>query len=261
MWWCLAKFCGLEVAEGFHIRWRMLAAQVTASAGVPPRKSISECRPKVHRQVLRNPRKHPRNSHSLLEFSELALGTFGLVSRAKLCTPPPPTPISGHKAFFRGGGWGCIFWGPTRQEFYTPPPLIHPPPLGGSFQGWGGGACIKFGPVSSPLNQEWPRQTKPKKGRFMNFSQGHSGTKVRCVNRACFSPGKTPEFTKNRWSSWTFRFGLFFGLVCRGDSWLKTPTSLNQEEAFLLTAGAFLLTVKLLCLQSVKALLRRTFPL
>ena len=29
-------------------------------------------------------------------------------------------------------------------------------------------------------NQEWPRQTKPKKGQFMNFSQGHSGTKVQC---------------------------------------------------------------------------------
>ena len=27
------------------------------------------------------------------------------------------------------------------------PPFIHPPPLGGSFQGWGGWACIKFGPV------------------------------------------------------------------------------------------------------------------
>ena len=32
-------------------------------------------------------------------------------------------------------------------------------------------------------------------------------------------------------------------------------------EAFLLTVGAFLLTVKLLCLQSLKALIRRTFPL
>ena len=32
-------------------------------------------------------------------------------------------------------------------------------------------------------------------------------------------------------------------------------------EAFLLTVGAFLLTVKLPCLQSLKALLRRTFPL
>ena len=30
-------------------------------------------------------------------------------------------------------------------------------------------------------------------------------------------------------------------------------------EAFLLTVGAFLLTVKLLCLQSLKTLIRRTF--
>ena len=30
------------------------------------------------------------------------------------------------------------------------------------------------------VNQEWPRQTKPKKGQFMNFPQGHSGTKVQC---------------------------------------------------------------------------------
>ena len=32
-------------------------------------------------------------------------------------------------------------------------------------------------------------------------------------------------------------------------------------EAHLLTVGAFLLTVELLCLQSLKALIRRTFPL
>ena len=31
--------------------------------------------------------------------------------------------------------------------------------------------------------------------------------------------------------------------------------------AFLLTVGAFLLTVKLLCLQSLKPLIRHTFPL
>ena len=35
----------------------------------------------------------------------------------------------------------------------------------------------------------------------------------------------------------------------------------EKGEAFLLTVGAFLLTVKLLCLQSLKALIRRTFPL
>ena len=37
-----------------------------------------------------------------------------------------------------------------------------------------------------PICLGWPRQTKPKKGQFMNFSQGPSGTKVRYVNRACF---------------------------------------------------------------------------
>ena len=37
-------------------------------------------------------------------------------------TPPTPSPISGQKAFSRGVGWGCIFWGPARQEFYAPPP-------------------------------------------------------------------------------------------------------------------------------------------
>ena len=46
-------------------------------------------------------------------------------------------------------------------------------------------------------NQEWPRQTKPKKGQFMNLSQGHSRTKVRYPNRACFPmEKKTPSFTK-----------------------------------------------------------------
>ena len=45
------------------------------------------------------------------------------------------------------------------------------------------------------MYQEWPRQTKPKKGQFMNFSQGHSGTKVQCES-CLLSQGKTPEFTK-----------------------------------------------------------------
>ena len=35
----------------------------------------------------------------------------------------------------------------------------------------------------------------------------------------------------------------------------------KRGEAFLLTVGAFLLAVKLLCLQSLKALIRSTFPL
>ena len=38
------------------------------------------------------------------------------------------------------------------------------------------------------------------------------------VNRACFP--KT-RIHKNGRNSWTFRFGPFFGLVCRGDSWFE----------------------------------------
>ena len=49
--------------------------------------------------------------------------------------------------------------------------------------------------TASHLCQESPRQTKPKKGQFMNFSRGQSGTKVRCESHL-FSQGKAPEFTK-----------------------------------------------------------------
>ena len=51
------------------------------------------------------------------------------------------------------------------------------------------------GTLNLSLCQEWPRQTKPKNGQFMNFSRGHSGTKIRCESRL-FSHGETPEFTK-----------------------------------------------------------------
>ena len=64
--------------------------------------------------------------------------------------------------------------------------------------------------------QEWPRQTKPKKGQFMNFSQGHSGTKVRYVNRACFPKEKHQNSQKwakfMNFSFWPF---LWFGLPGR----------------------------------------------
>ena len=49
--------------------------------------------------------------------------------------------------------------------------------------------------VQKNVIQEWPRQAKPKKGQFMNFSQVRSGTKVQ--RESClFSRGKTSEFTK-----------------------------------------------------------------
>ena len=49
--------------------------------------------------------------------------------------------------------------------------------------------------LSYSVGQEWPRQTKPKKGQLINFLQSHSGTKVQCES-CLFSQGKTPEFTK-----------------------------------------------------------------
>ena len=39
--------------------------------------------------------------------------------------------------------------------------------------------------------QESPRQTKPKKGQFMNFPGGKF-----IVNRACFPKEKTPEYSQ-----------------------------------------------------------------
>ena len=59
-------------------------------------------------------------------------------------------------------------------------------------------------------------QTKPKKGQFTDFSQGHSGTKVRC--ESCFvSKGKKHQ-NSQKWakfmnfSFWPF---LWFGLPGR----------------------------------------------
>ena len=49
--------------------------------------------------------------------------------------------------------------------------------------------------IYNPIGQESPRQTNPKKGQFMNFSQGTLEPKFD-LNRACFPKEKTPEFTK-----------------------------------------------------------------
>ena len=44
-------------------------------------------------------------------------------------------------------------------------------------------------------SQEWPWQTKPRKGQ--SLSRGHSGTKVQCESCLFFPPKKKqPEFTK-----------------------------------------------------------------
>ena len=62
----------------------------------------------------------------------------------------------------------------------------------------------------SPFFQEWPRQTKPKKGQFMNFffRRGIPEKKVRYVNRACFPEEKHQNSQK--WAkSMNFSFWPF----------------------------------------------------
>ena len=79
--------------------------------------------------------------------------------------------------------------------------------------------------------QEWPRQTKPKKGQFMNFSQGHSGTKVQCESRL-FSQEKNTRIHKNGRNSWTFRFGL--SLVWFAGA---TPETFSMHVLLLMGGG------------------------
>ena len=63
------------------------------------------------------------------------------------------------------------------------------------------------------LYQEWPRQTKPKKGQFMNFSQGRSRTKVRHVNRTCFP--KKKHQNSQKWAKFV-NFSSFWPFLCFG---------------------------------------------
>ena len=69
---------------------------------------------------------------------------------------------------------------------------------------------------SGGMDQQSPRQTKPKKGQFMNFSQAHSGTKIRC--ESCLFPiGKNTRIHQ-KWAKFmNFSFGpfLWFGLPGR----------------------------------------------
>ena len=57
-----------------------------------------------------------------------------------------------------------------------------------------------------------------------------------------------------------FRFCTLVPVSGVQGTYAKT-TLLETEEAFLLTVAAFWLAVKLLCLQSLNALFRRTFQL
>ena len=88
------------------------------------------------------------------------------------------------------------------------------------------------GNYPSPIIRSGPGKPNQRKrrGQFMNFSQGHSGTKDQC--ESCLFLLRN----KHR-NSWTFRFGSFFGLVCRGDSWykgLKIETFLYPKDPAVL---------------------------
>ena len=54
---------------------------------------------------------------------------------------PPPPLISGQKAFFRGGGWGCIIRSPARQDF-IPSPILYTAPTPRRVFSVGGGGGV-----------------------------------------------------------------------------------------------------------------------
>ena len=56
-------------------------------------------------------------------------------------TPPPLPPFLAQRHFPGEGGGGVYSEAPRGRNFIRPPPppFIHPPPLDGYFQGWGGG--------------------------------------------------------------------------------------------------------------------------
>ena len=95
--------------------------------------------------------------------------------------------------------------------------------------------ALSAGPFCNPLSfyrlsklQEWPRQTKPKKGQFMNSSQRAFRNKssmwiVLVLLR------KNTRIDKHGRTSWTFRFGPFFGLVYWGDSWKFKAEVIRKE--------------------------------
>ena len=65
--------------------------------------------------------------------------------------PPPLPPFLAKRHFPVEGGGGVYFEAPRGRNFIRPPPppFIHPPPLGGYFQGWGGVGVYN---IRMPLN-------------------------------------------------------------------------------------------------------------
>ena len=77
----------------------------------------------------------------------LALNLRQLVSEKPTCplslfqgeTIYAPPPLFWPKGIFQGRGVGVYILRPHAAGILYPPPFIRPPPLGGCFQGWGGG--------------------------------------------------------------------------------------------------------------------------
>ena len=141
------------------------------------------------------------------------------ISREKLYTPPPP-----HfwlKGTFQGRGWGCIFWGPARQEFYMPPPFIHPPTPRRVFSGVGGWGCIKFGPVrllpvlpySIPSAQKNIRDGKynalhDRKQIFPDLDFSLNSISFRCFYRKYSCKNKLHDLNKYFQNIFPVRYGI-----------------------------------------------------
>ena len=96
----------------------------------------------------------------------------------------------------------------TRVLFTTLVPLYPPPSQ--PAKRW----------ISSLKNEESPRQTKTKERPVHELFLGANRNKSSMWIALVF-PRKNTRIHLNWRNSWTLRFGPFFGLVCRGDSWLN----------------------------------------
>ena len=84
--------------------------------------------------------------------------------------------------------------------------------------------CLSF-----HMDQESPRQAKPKKGQFMKFSQGHSGTKVQCES-CLVCQGKHQNSQKwSKFMSFLFRPFLWFGLPGQTKFATKSETKSSKN--------------------------------
>ena len=72
-----------------------------------------------------------------------------------------------------------------------------------------------------PTIRSGPGKPNQKKSVHELFAGAFRNKSLTCAS-CLFSLRKNTRIHKNGRNSWTFRFGPFFGLVCRGDSWYKS---------------------------------------